>query len=115
MEAMTSMRDAAIRPSPMPVAAPLNSTHIHSLFARNNEVYAMYDEWLRIKITDLGAWPTASQAFQRNYCATHYGRNPEQHHGHWATIFPVVVMAAQSEGLLASSASSHGRCGDRLA
>jgi hypothetical protein len=69
-------------------------------------VYAMYDEWLGIKITDLGAWPTASQVFQRNYCAAHDGRNPEQHHDHLATIFRDHFVAALSVITAASAAQA---------
>ncbi len=51
------------------------------------EALAIYGEWLGIKVTDCGAWSTANQAFQRNYCATHDGRTADQHHGYMATVF----------------------------
>jgi hypothetical protein len=87
MEAtMTPARDAAIRPSPM--ATQLHSTPTSYLMGPAvAEALAIYGEWLGIKVTDCGAWSTANQAFQRNYCATHDGRTADQHHGYMATVF----------------------------
>ncbi len=84
MESMTSMRNAAIRPSP--TATQLNSTTLNHQI---EEQLAFYDEWLGIKMTECGAWSTANRAFKRNYssCAAHGGRRgtARQHHDYMAT------------------------------
>jgi hypothetical protein len=106
MEAMTSMRDAAIRPSP--TATQLNST---TLNYEIEEQLAFYNEWLGIKMTECGAWSTATQAFQRDYCAAHGGRTARQHHDYMATMYANFFEAAAAasadffEAALAASAA----------
>jgi hypothetical protein len=106
MEAMTFMRDAAVRPSP--TATQLNST---TLNYQIEEQLAFYNEWLGIKMTECGAWSTASQAFQRDYCATHGGRTARQHHDYMATMYANFFEAALAasadffEAALAASAA----------
>ena len=89
MEAMTSMRNAAIRPSP--TATQLNSTTLNHQI---EEQLAFYDEWLGIKMTECGAWSTANRAFKRNYCAAHGGRTARQHHDYMATMYANFFEAA---------------------
>jgi hypothetical protein len=59
-----------------------------------DDMFALYGEWLGVALTDCEAWSTANQAFQRNYCAAHDGRTAEQHHAHMAQMFADFFEAA---------------------